>query len=66
MTFNINIRCKERYGDTLGAAAASGKVELVQQLLRLGAEVVPLETDVCSPLIPAVIFECEDVVEFLL
>jgi hypothetical protein len=66
MTFDINMKCDEVFGGALGAAAASGKIELVQQLLQLGAEVIPSEKDMCSPLIPATRSGFKDIVACLL
>lgn len=54
ITFDINVSCSEPHGGVLGAAVAYDQIALVQQLLHLGAEVVPSRKDVCSPLIPAV------------
>jgi hypothetical protein len=66
MTFDINMKCDGLFGGALGAAAASGKIELVQQLLQLGAEVIPSGRDMCSPLIPATRWGSKDIVECLL
>jgi len=66
ITFDINVSCSKRQGGVLGAAAACNQIALVQQLLHLGAEVVPSRKDVCSPLITAVIEDRKDVVELLL
>jgi hypothetical protein len=66
VTFDINASCSEQYGGVLGVAAAHGKNPVVQQLLHLGAEVVPSRRDMCSPLIPAVIRGHQDGVELLL
>jgi len=66
MTLDINMGCDGWDGGVLGAAAASGKIDLVQQLLHLDAEVVPSVGNVCSPLIPAIRSGSKDVVELLL
>lgn len=66
ITSDINIRCNEQYGNILGVAAAYDQIQVMQQLLRLGAEVVPSERYVCSPLIPAIVWGSKDGVELLL
>ena len=66
MTFDINMRCGGYPGSALGAAATCGRIELVQQLLRLGAEIVPSRRDVRNPLILATELDFEDIAELLL
>lgn len=52
-TFDLNILGNERYGGVLGAAAACCHVQLVRQLLHLGAEVDLSDKDMCNHLIVA-------------
>lgn len=66
MAFDINMHCNKEFGSALGAATASGKTGLVQQLLRLGAEVVPSQRDVRNPLVIAAESEFIGMAELLL
>lgn len=66
ITFDINQCASELPYSMLGAAALYGKIQLMQQLIYLGAEVNPSERDVCTPLILAIVSRSKDAVELLL
>jgi ankyrin repeat protein len=66
MTFDINMRCGGYFGSALGVATASGKIELVQQLLCLGAQVDPSKRDMHNPFIIAAELNRKDIAELLL
>jgi hypothetical protein len=66
MTFDLNVHCQHLSGAALGAAIGTDRIELVQQVLHLGGEVVPLNEDVCSPLICAVRCGSPNIVELVL
>jgi hypothetical protein len=63
ITFDINICCDDFHGGVLGLAAWYGKIQLVQQLLYLGAELASFDM---SALICATKSGHKDVVELLL
>jgi len=53
-TFEIDKHCHEKYGGVLGLAAAGDDIELMQQILDLGAAIDLPERGACNALVSAV------------
>lgn len=66
ITFDIDIHCHDVFGCVLGLAAARDNIELMQQILDLGAAIDPPQRGVRNTLVTALRWSSEKAVELLL